>query len=261
MSSDAIVEDVPRFVRRYGDRVSEGSNNVITIWGTDRAKKGPASLDDGLGHVDAPGNGKGTGTWHTIAGRAGEDPDFEKDEAFVYLSRKTKADTNLGLEGVEEKTDEQPSAIVKSDVVRIVARKNLKIATEKGEEYLYVKSKLAKVRVGNVFISITDKVVTVNVEDKTKIVADSGKIEMTLGSTRITANGQSVEINSPKVSTTGGSADPREKWAQALMDAINNHGHVTAMGPTTPMNTSPQNAATVADLAAKFALFKSQTLG
>lgn len=261
MSSDAVVEDVPRFIRRYGDRVVEGSNNSITIWGTDRAKKGAASIDDGLGHVDAPGNGKGTGTWHTIVGRADENPDFDKDESFIYISRKTKADTNLGLENVEEKTDEVPSAIVKSDAIRIVSRKNLKIATEKGEEYVYIKSKFAKINVGKIFLSISDTTVTVNVEDKTKIVVDSGKIEMKLGSTTITANGQSVDINSPKVTMSGGSASPRESWARSLMDAVLNHGHMTGMGPTTPMNTSPQNAASVADLQSKFATFKSQTLG
>jgi hypothetical protein len=134
MSYDHIVENVPDFVRRVGDRVMEGSNNVLMVLGTDR----PSGLDSGLGHINSAGGGKGTGTWHVVAGRSGEDPNFASDKSFIYLSMKTDVDVNLGLGSIEEATNATPAVVLKSDSVRIVARKDLKISV--GKAFIFMKS-------------------------------------------------------------------------------------------------------------------------
>ena len=262
MSADIVIEDVPRFVRRYGDHVIEGSNNTIVIFGTDRAKKGPASIDDGLGHIKATGKGKGTGAIHLIAGRAGKDPDFSKDDSFIYISRKTDVDTHLGLENVEQKSSERPAIVVKSDDIRIVGKNDIKISTAEGKEFMFIKDKKLKLKVGNNFIHITDDDVTVDVGGASKIVMNNTTIKMSIGSSMITMTSSGTEIKSPKVSTIGGSDSPREQWHQEIMNAILTHGHMTAMGPTLPVSAGapPPNPTIVSGLAAKWTAFKSQTL-
>lgn len=141
MSYDIVSEDVPSFTRRVGDYVVQGSNNTIGIFGTDRAKKGPATIDDGLGTLEAAGGGKGTGVVHFIAGRGNKDgnPDLDADLSYLYLAMKTDVDKNLGLTGVEADAGQGPAGIIKSDTVRLVFRKDIKISTADGKTYIYIK--------------------------------------------------------------------------------------------------------------------------
>lgn len=125
MSVHKVVEGFPtvprRFTRRVGDWAQEGGNNTLIVMGTDRAKKGPATVDDGLGTIEADGGGKKTGAIHLVVGRKDQngDPDFSSDDAFIYLAQRTNADDNLASSGVETATKNQPAAVVKSTDVRI----------------------------------------------------------------------------------------------------------------------------------------------
>lgn len=149
MSYDIIVEKVPKFTKRLGDWVTQGSNNTIIICGTDRAANGPASISKGLGIVGAPGGGKGTGTIHIIAGRNAEDPDLKDDKSYLYLTMKSKIDTNLNLGSIEKSFDDLPGAILKSDLLRLVFRKNVKLTSADGKNSIYIDGDIARIKIGD----------------------------------------------------------------------------------------------------------------
>lgn len=138
MSYDIVKETVPRFTKRVGDQVIQGSNNTLLVLGTDRARNGPASVDDGLGHVNAPDGGRDAGAIHIVAGRrdAGGDPDMSADAAFIYVSMKSNVDGNLGLSGVEGDAGVASTVTLKADTVRLVVRDDLKISLDGGSTYI-----------------------------------------------------------------------------------------------------------------------------
>lgn len=151
LSADLVQEDVPGFVRRIGDWFAQGSNNALIFLGTDRAKNGPASIDDGLGSVKSAGAGKGTGSALVVVGRKDKDgnPDFKSDSAYLYLSMNTDGDVNCGST-MEGDAGKGAYGIMKSDGVRIVGRKTAKIVG------------------GNGFVTIKDG----------ETVVDNGKIKL-----------------------------------------------------------------------------------
>lgn len=240
MPSDAVVEQVPRLRRRYGDYVVEGSNNTIAIFGTDRAKKGPATVGDGLGHVNAPDQGKGTGTIHFIAGRKASDPDLEKDDSFIYLTMKSKVDDNLDLGGVEAATNDKPAAIVKSDLIRVVGRTNIKIcANDDDKHYLFMDGNKIKINFNtNATVVIVDKKITIKMGNNI-IEMDDSKAHIDVGSTKFTMDGSEVKIDSPKVHLTGGCEAPWDDMFKSLIDFDESHNHLGASGPTGPGKTGP----------------------
>lgn len=258
MASDVVVEDVPVFTRRYGDQVIQGSNNTIIIMGTDRAKKGAASIDDGLGHVDADNKGKGTGSIHLIAGRAAKDPDFTKDDSFIYLTRKSKVDDNLDLGSIEAADNSVKGAIVKSDVIRVVGRKNIKIcANDDQKHFLFMDGKKIKFSFqdGPATLVIEDKKITITMGQDT-IVMDDKKAVITVSKTIFTMDGSLVTIDSPKVHLVGGCGKPWDDLFKADKDFALQHTHMSAVGPTTPVPAGP-TASTAADVAAKYAAWNS----
>lgn len=142
MSYDIIKEDVPVFTKRVGDHVIHGSNNTVIVLGTDRAKNGPATVDDGLGHIKAEGKGTGAGAIHIIAGMKDKEdgnPDLKDDKAYVYLSMKTEVDKNANLSSVEGDGGKAAAFIAKADCLRLVFRKDVKICTEDGSTYIHIK--------------------------------------------------------------------------------------------------------------------------
>lgn len=155
MGYDIIQETVPSFTRRVGDQVFQGSNNTIIIMGTDRAKDGPATIDDGVLE-------KGTGTIHMIAGRNSSDPDFDKDKAFLYISSKTKVDDNLSLTGVESTSNDVAAAVLKSDSVRLVFRKDIKIAFDGGKNYIHIDKDGCTIKIDSSYFNITSDTITVD---------------------------------------------------------------------------------------------------
>jgi hypothetical protein len=184
MSSSLVKESVPRFVKREGDWKAEGSNNALIVLGSDRAKNGPATIGDGFGHVRSEGGGKGAGAAFIVVGRKSSDPDMSSDSAFLYLSMRTGADKNLGLEGVESDSGAGAAAIMKSDSVRIVGRKDQKIVVEK--TYVFIsrdKIVLKADGVGSVTLTkdgfdVQAKNVNVKAE---RTVVDSGKVLLGTG--------------------------------------------------------------------------------
>ena len=142
MSYDIIKEDVPVFTKRVGDYVVHGSNNAMIILGTDRAKNGPAKVEDGLGHIKADGKGKETGTVHILVGMKDAkdgNPDLKDDKAYIYLSMKTEVDKNTNLGSIDADAGKVAAAIMKADCLRLVFRKDIKIATEDGKTYIHIK--------------------------------------------------------------------------------------------------------------------------
>ena len=256
MPADAVVEEVPRFRRRYGDQAFEGSNNTLIVLGTDRAKKGPASIDDGLGHVDASGKGKGTGTIHMVVGRKKADPDFQKDDAFIYVTQKSKVDDNLDLGSVESATNDKSAAILKADLLRLVARKNLKICVNDDQKhYVFMDGEKFKVNFNtNATIEIVDKKITVTMGSN-KIILDSGKAHVEVNSTKLTLDGQKIKIDSPKVQLTGGCEAPWNDLFEAILEYIDMHNNIGASGPTGPGQAGPSSVAKKISAALKKSLW------
>ena len=126
MSYDLVKEDVPGFIKRIGDRVIFGSNNVTVVLGTDRASPSDAGLDAGYGHINSPDKGVKAGAYHIIVGREGQNPNFDTDKGYIYVSMRTDIDTNAGTPQ-EFETNDVPGTIIKSDAVRIVGRKDIKL--------------------------------------------------------------------------------------------------------------------------------------
>lgn len=162
------LEDVPRYKKRPGDFAIQGSNNTLIVWGTDRT--GAAAEIDTTGKTGKRAKGKPksdkkgkAGTIDVVVGRGqGEktkpkkvvknslgrsevsknvenenqnegDPDFETDPGRFYLSMKTDADKNFNIQlaGIEQNTSEgEPAGIIKTDHVRIIARKTIKFIVQ-----------------------------------------------------------------------------------------------------------------------------------
>jgi len=258
MSADVVLEEVPTFTRRYGDHVIQGSNNTIIILGTDRAKAGPAGLGDGNGHIGGPSKGAGSSTVHIIAGRKGKDPDMKDDSSFLYLSKKTKADTNLALTGVAGvSTDDKSSAILKADVIRIVGRKDIKICANDDEKhYMFMNGDKIKIEFNtNATIEIVDKKISIKMGEDT-IVMDDKKATITIDKTIITMDGSLVNIDAPKVHLVGGCGKPWDEMFEKMKDYALQHNHMSAVGPTTPVPAGP-TASKAADVASKYAAWKA----
>jgi len=114
-----VVEDVPRYKFRVGDRIIEGSNNTIIVLGRDRVSDVDSGEKENAGSVDI------------IVGRQGEDLNLLDDKSRIYVSSNTDADTNFE---VNSGTPAGPGAyvVVKSDEIRVIGRSGIKIIVEGG---------------------------------------------------------------------------------------------------------------------------------
>lgn len=127
MSYDVIREDVPPFKKRIGDHVLGGSNNATIVLGTDRR----STASTGYGRVDHSDGGAAAGAAYIVVGRAGQEQSFEDDKSFVYLSMRSDPDDYAGSADVGDPRSDVPSAIIKSDHVRIVGRETLRVVVGK----------------------------------------------------------------------------------------------------------------------------------
>jgi hypothetical protein len=235
MSYDQIQEDdVPPFTRRVGDTVYQGSNNTILIFGTDRAKDGPAKIGDGLGHLKDGGKGKGTGTIHLIAGRKDKDgdPDFQKDLAFVYLTMKSKIDTNLkvDLKGDAKiaADNDVPGAIMKADHIRFVARKNVKICLEDSTNFIaFDKDQICiSVKDGANYIKMVEKKTDLKIGETLITIDGDGKT--------VTVKADKVIVDAAKEIDLGKDAAKHILQSEAFLDMFDQHMHPTGVGPSGP---------------------------
>ena len=162
---DFTPEPVPRFHKRAGDTVLQGSNNTLIVLGEDRIgpvrKTSEEQEKDQAGTIDIvagrgrfrpePGEppeltaapivrnsrqnletdkniAKSGGTANPLEG----DPDYINDSSRLLVSMRTNGDRNLGLEDQYPEpfetessiVDDSAYAILKSDEIRIVARKD-----------------------------------------------------------------------------------------------------------------------------------------
>ena len=235
MSVHKVVEQVPPlFVRRNGDWAQEGGNNALIVLGTDRAAAGPASVDDGLGTVEAPGGGKGTGTAHITVGRKQVDPDFGTDDAFLYLSQKTNADQNLGADGIETATQAQPAAVLKSTDIRIVfggpdGAGNLKIYFDdtNKDKYVFIDGTKARVQFKEgIDVTLDAHSVTAEVGENSVIIKDDGTVTVTADTATVNARTK-AEV---KVGNSDIVADASKVDVKAT--AVNITAATTITGPT-----------------------------
>lgn len=260
MSFDVIQEEVPSFVRRLGDHVSQGSNNTIIVLGTDRAKKGPAKIGDGLGHIKAADKGKGTGTIHIIAGRKESDPNLDKDDSFIYISMKTDVDDNLGLTSVENSQKGKPAVIVKSDCVRMVYRKDLKICLHDGKNFIFMDEKKVTVKIDKNLIEMDGSKLKAEV-GSTKVLLDGNQIDLSNGSVDINATSSLVKVKSPQLKFSGGCETPWKTLFTALDAYMKGHNHHSAVGPTTPATAGVASPPLLAAFATAKTTWETQSTG
>lgn len=161
---DVTLEAVPRFTKRPGDTVLQGSNNTLIVLGEDRVgssikkdeekKEAAGAIDIVVGRgrfqsepgEDPEGTAPRTiknarGNVETdknpIASGASEndaegDPDLINDAARILVVMKSNADTNLGLNGNypeafdtdADSADGSSFVVAKGDEIRIIARKD-----------------------------------------------------------------------------------------------------------------------------------------
>lgn len=150
-------EAVPRFTKRPGDTVIQGSNNSLLALTTDRSGAAAVIKDGKVDKLPDDDQRGGAGTAIISVGR-GRKPktsgktvknaldkqeqdkgspedasegniDFENDAATFYLSMKTKADKNFKIKHSKHKSDSKEvasAAVVKADQLRFVAREDIK---------------------------------------------------------------------------------------------------------------------------------------
>jgi hypothetical protein len=125
-SPEFVAEPVKRFRARVGSHVIEGSNNTIIVLDRDR----PSDINSG--HTTA------AGTIDLVAGRSVEDDmNFADDKSRVYISSQTDPDANLNIKNDPgPAVDAQAAIIFKSDQIRIIARKGMKVVVEGGDLHL-----------------------------------------------------------------------------------------------------------------------------
>jgi hypothetical protein len=155
-------ESVPRYRKRPGDTALQGSNNTLIVLGTDRAgrtaefeqtpkgkrvKQKPTKDQKGkAGTIDiVAGRGQNKKTEikeieNSLGRKEGSkrkadenreegDPDFAFDLSRVYVSMNTNADGNFEL-NFSSKDAPGPATIVKTDHIRLIARKTAKILVQ-----------------------------------------------------------------------------------------------------------------------------------
>jgi hypothetical protein len=226
-----VGEPVPRFSKRVGDLVLQGSNNTSIVLGMDRVGEAdtPPGTEEtigesmegvtGFGTIDiVAGRGQDAATaavdnsdlgavtntreWDEInkfpsvtdeeSNAAEGDPDFENDLSRIYVSMNTDADTNFEIEiDGDEASGEGPAIVLKSNQVRMIARDDLKIVV--GEAAVIIRSD------GDiVFIPGADGVIKLGGEDADLALLTSGNAATAGG------DGVGTVVAAPIGTTMGG---------------------------------------------------------
>ena len=155
-------EPVPRFTKRPGDVVLEGTNNTLVVLGADREgppEKTKFSKDSGSIDIVA-GRGQSSETFGkqrpvtSTTGAKGQtkgpvlrkeidkstenlkdaegDPDYKSDRSRILVSQRTSPDKYFGLESnkdfnIEDSSSGDAAIVIKSDKVRLIARSDIQI--------------------------------------------------------------------------------------------------------------------------------------
>jgi hypothetical protein len=160
-------ESIPRFRKRPGDIALEGTNNTLIVLGTDRSgslgksKHEAGAIDIVAGRGQTPDTGgisadttsitkfrrqekggvlkKELNKSLDILKEKEGDPDFENDKSRILISQKTSVDENFGLKdynekfGVKDGNEGDASIVIKSDKVRLIARKDIELVVASGD--------------------------------------------------------------------------------------------------------------------------------
>lgn len=123
-SQEFVVQEVPGFKPRVGDRVIHGSNNTAIIFGRDRPSNSESGEQNNAGTIDI------------VAGRTiPDDLNMADDLSRLYVSMNTDIDGNLNI-SVGSPAGPKPSAGLKSDEIRLVARTGMKLVVEGGDVFI-----------------------------------------------------------------------------------------------------------------------------
>lgn len=213
-SSQIITyEAVPRFKKRPGDIALEGSNNTLIVLGTDRTgpyadasqtsdtgkilKKIPADQDGNAGCIDiVAGRGQTPKTLGVVVeaksidgsplvkelGKSEQevssnegDPDWINDKSRVLVSQRTKVDTNLQLNQINQNFDIKDqdagdaAVLLKSDKIRVIGRKDAQILVkdDAGSDVTTIVAKST----GD--ITIKAKNTSIKIDNKGNIILDA----------------------------------------------------------------------------------------
>jgi len=204
----AEMEAVPRYRKRPGDHVIQGSNNALIVLGTDRTgrtakfKKGDkGKVVEGKPDKDQSGD---AGTIDMVVGRgqtektsgkkidnslkkkeiskrpADEkpeegDPDFANDLGRLYLSMKTDPDGSMDINFSKRVPAGAPGGIIKTDHLRVVVRKTLKMLVQPSPGAPESECSGIIFKDGNViFVPSTEGLVLLGGEDADKAILTSG---------------------------------------------------------------------------------------
>lgn len=141
----SVYESVPRFKKRPGDLVLEGSNNSLIVLGRDRNSSVASYIEDDSGNLkidfdDPKVSRKNAGSIDIVTGRGQNevtggqkvlndlqnqelakhreslspregDPDFVNDRSRIYISQNTFTDKNLGNDFVKKNSERNPPVI------------------------------------------------------------------------------------------------------------------------------------------------------
>ena len=157
-------EAVPRFRKRPGDVVLEGSNNTLFVLGTERSgslekskffEAGSVDIVAGRGQTEATLGKEASTTWtkdasgktkgttlkkelnksldHVVPNEG--DPDLKNDRSRILLSQKTAVDENFNLnlkdynskKGLVDSSEGDAAIVIKSDKIRLIARSDIEI--------------------------------------------------------------------------------------------------------------------------------------
>lgn len=235
------MESVPRFRKRPSDYVVQGSNNALIVLGTDRTgrtakfKKGDkGKVVEGKPDKDQKGDAGsidivvGRGQTEKTSGKkidnslkkkeiskreADEkveegDPDFATDLGRLYLSMKTDPDGSMEINFSKRVAAGVPSGIIKTDHLRIVVRKTLKMLVQPKAGAPETDCSGIIFKDGNViFLPSQDGLVLLGGEDADKAILTSG----------VPAAGSPGQVTaSPITDTWGGQqgiGGPNGSWA------------------------------------------------
>jgi hypothetical protein len=127
-----IPEPVPRIVKKPGDFVLQGSNNATIVLGNDGNDKESGSIDIVAGRQIKSDTLENTRAYQEIdkSKPATEDGprNFVSDLSRIYATMKGDVDVSfdINIDGVQG-SGESPAVVLKSDQLRLVARKDIKI--------------------------------------------------------------------------------------------------------------------------------------
>lgn len=173
-SADFKIEEVPPFVFRVGDRAIEGSNNTLFLMSRDR--------------VDSPDSGEKdkAGAIFLVAGRSKEkDLDLKEDKSILLISMMSDADGNMSIDA-GDKAGAAAVIAAKSDEIRIVARKGMKIVVEQGDIYIKNDGKITLETTGDLDIKGGAKInikgsSDITLKSDSKVILDCNNIEIGVG--------------------------------------------------------------------------------